>query len=336
MDQSEMAPLCYAGVASTIVVALFGLALSAPDALAQARGGFDRTLKVSGAVTLDVKTGSGSINVQPGPAGAVHVVGRIEARDSSWGRGPAAAEKIRRLEKNPPIVQTGDSIRLGEIDDPDLKENVSISFEVTVPKQCRVTSRTGSGSQTIGDLDGPVDAGTGSGSVRLGSIGGQVEASSGSGSIEAVAVRGDLRAHAGSGSISAREVRGAIDASTGSGDIEVTQSGPGDVRVSTGSGSVRLDGIQGPLRVRTASGSQTVTGTPTGTWDLSCASGSITLRVPESAGFDLDAESHSGSIDSRHPITMTGRVSRHSLRGQVRGGGPTVRLSAASGSIRIE
>jgi len=336
MEQSETAPLGYAGVASTVMVALLGLALSAPAALAQARGGFDRTLKVSGAVTLDVRTGSGSIDVKPGPSGSVHVVGRIEARDSRLGRGLSAAEKVSRLEKNPPIVQTGNSIRLGEIDDPDLKENVSISFEVTVPTQCQVTSRTGSGSQTIGDVDGPVDASTGSGSVRLGSIGGRVEASSGSGSIEAVAVRGEFRAHAGSGSINAREVRGPIDVSTGSGDIEVTQSGPGDVRASTGSGSVRLDGIQGSLHVRTASGSQTVTGTPTGTWDLSCASGSITLRLPATVAFDLDAESHSGSIDSRHPITMTGKVDRHSLRGQVRGGGPTVRLSAASGSIRIE
>jgi DUF4097 and DUF4098 domain-containing protein YvlB len=78
-----------------------------------------------------------------------------------------------------------------------------------------------------------------------------------------------------------------------------------------------------------------VDGEPTGTWDVTAASGNVTVRVPANAAFDLDARSSSGRIDSEHPITLVGDLSRRQLRGQVRGGGPRVDVSTSSGTIRI-
>jgi hypothetical protein len=42
---------------------------------AQANGSFERTLKVSGPVDLDLTTDAGGIFVVPGPAGSVHIRG---------------------------------------------------------------------------------------------------------------------------------------------------------------------------------------------------------------------------------------------------------------------
>ena len=311
------------------------VAVAAPASAQSLEGSFERTLSVSGTVDLEVSTGSGSITVQPGPAGSLRVIGRIRIGRSWMGVGQSAEERLRYVESHPPIEQTGNLIRVGRVDDSEMFENVSISYEITVPAECRLRSRSGSGSQTIGDIAGPVEASAGSGHLTIGQIGGRVHASTGSGGIEAASVRGDLEARTGSGSVQVGTVRGAIDVSTGSGSIDVTQSATGEVKISAASGGVRLHGVQGPVSVTSASGSVLVQGTPAGDWQISCASGSITVEVPDTAAFDLDAHSNSGHIDSVHPVTVVGTIERRSMVGKVRGGGPLIRLRASSGRIRI-
>lgn len=300
-----------------------------------AEGSFDKTLKVTGAVDLEVKTGSGSIRVVPGDGSTVHVVAKIRARDSRFG-GPSAEEKVKRIEANPPIVQEGNTIRIGEIEDRDLRENVSISYELTVPAETKLRAGTGSGSQTIDGIRGPLDASTGSGSLTLSNIGNEVRASTGSGSIELRGVQGGLRASTGSGGIRGTGIGGAITASTGSGSIELEQTAAGGVEATTGSGGVTLSGVKGSLRVRTGSGSIRAQGEPTGEWRLHSGSGGVTVRLPADKGFELNARTSSGRVNTTHPVTVLGSMSRGELRGTVRGGGPLVDLSTSSGSITIE
>jgi DUF4097 and DUF4098 domain-containing protein YvlB len=130
-------------------------------------------------------------------------------------------------------------------------------------------------------------------------------------------------------------VAGAIESSSGSGSVEIEQTAPGDVEIETGSGSVRVRGVRGALRVKTGSGSIRASGEPTGNWRLRASSGTVTLQLPEDVGFELDAHTTSGSIESDHPITLVGRLSKRELRGTVRGGGPLVEVSTSSGSVRI-
>ena len=323
-----------AGIPALII----GLAvvLPASSGAQTVQGSFERTLTVTGQVDLDVTSGSGDIAVRPGPAGSVRVVGHIRASNSWLGTGPGAAEKVKAIEAKPPVEQTGNAIRIGRIEDRELQQNVSISYEITAPAQCKLRSHTGSGDQNIGDISGPVDIGSGSGDLVLGEIGGRVDASTGSGDITTGAVRGALNARAGSGSVHAGEVSGELVVSTGSGDIEVSQTATGSVRVTAASGDVKLTGIQGPLHVDSASGDISVQGTPAGEWQLSAASGDITLVLPQGTGFELDARSSSGSISSKHPVTVTGSVERHSLAGKVGAGGPIVRVHTSSGDIRIQ
>lgn len=308
-----------------------------PTAAAQAaEGSFDRTLNVTGPVDLEVKTGSGTIEVRPGTTGRVQVSGRIRAHKYWSFSGLDPAEKVRRLEANPPIEHNGNVIRIGRIEDEDLRNNVSISYVLFVPTETTLRAASRSGRQIIEGLRGPVEAKSGSGSVTVRRIQGEVNASTGSGSIAIDSAQGGLRASTGSGSIDASNVTGALTAKTGSGSVEASLVGQGDVEVSTGSGSIRVDGVHGRLRATSGSGSIDAEGSPAGEWRLSAASGSITVQLPNAAAFDLDARTSSGRIASAHPVTVVGTIGRREIRGAVRGGGPLLYLRTSSGGIDIQ
>ncbi len=150
-------------------------------ALAAAEGHFERTLQISGAANVQLETGSGSIDVHSGSSNEVRIAGHIKI--SEWFGGDAE-EKVKRLESNPPIQQSGNDVRIGHIDDPELKRNVSISYEVVVPQETRLHASSGSGSESVFGISGPVEATTGSGSLKISDIGSGVRAHTGSGSIQ--------------------------------------------------------------------------------------------------------------------------------------------------------
>src|SRR6185312_149647 len=135
------------------------LLLLTQAALADATGSFSRNLTVGGTPEVDVRTGSGNITIHKGATGRVNIEARIKASDH-WGWGGdsrlSPEERVKRIEANPPIEQNGNTIVIGKIEDSELRNNVSISYEITVPDTTRLESQTGSGSQRIDDIRGPV------------------------------------------------------------------------------------------------------------------------------------------------------------------------------------
>jgi hypothetical protein len=300
---------------AVVVAAVCSFALTSAGAQ-DATGSFTRTLAVDSPLELDVTTGSGSIAVRRGDSDQVTVVGQIRVWRNRGLDAQEAEDLVRRLETDPPIELSGNSLRIGYIEDRDDRRNVSISYEIDVPAQTSVRSRSGSGGQRIVGVDGPVEAVTGSGSVTMTEIGGAADA------------------RTGSGSINASGIAGAFSGRTGSGSVRLVQTATGDVEIHTGSGSSRVSGAEGALRVRTGSGTIEAEGIPRGTWTLETGSGSIRLRLPEDAGFDIDAQAGSGGVRIDHPVT--GTIRRGRVGGTVRGGGPMVRTRTGSGGIRIE
>lgn len=298
-------------------------------------GSFERSLNVTGPVDLDVKTGSGNIDIRTGNASTVHIRGRIRVNTRRLGE-DEAERRVRALESNPPIEQDGNTIRVGHIQDSSLRRHVSISYEIVVPAETRVNGNTGSGNQTIAGVRGPVRAGTGSGNLKITGVADTVRANTGSGDVEIESVRGSVYAEAGSGNIRALDISGGFVASTGSGNVKLRQAAPGSVSVETGSGDVEVSGAESSVVLHTGSGNITANGQPSGEWKLEAGSGNVTLRLPSTAAFDLHAHTGSGGIESDHPITVQGKVNRHELRGKVRGGGAPLEVSTGSGNIRIE
>jgi len=325
----------FAKILSFIIVAA---AIGTLPARAQT-GGFDRTLQVSGAVTLDVSSGSGSIVVRTGATDNVHVAAKIRP-GSSWIEwfdwfGPSVADEIHELESNPPIEQQGNSIRIGHIEGWWQFHNISIDYDVTVPPQTALSCHTGSGDQSISGLLLASVASTGSGTITIENIGADVRVRSGSGDLKINSVK-SLNAETGSGDIRATHVSGEVIARTGSGRIEIEQVASSNARIGTASGDVILRGATGPLRVETASGEIRVEGEPNADWHIGTASGSIGLKLPAQASFNLEARTLSGSLKTARALTIEGVTSRNRLQGKVGNGGALLEAHTASGDIEID
>jgi hypothetical protein len=304
---------------------------------ASEEGTFDRSLAVTGPVELEVMTGSGDITVRAGSTSAVHVHGVIKASNGFFS-GDAEA-KIRRLESNPPILQQGNYIRIGHIEDPELRRGVSISYEIETPAQTQLKASSGSGDLTVGAIHGPVKASSGSGDLRISDVDDELSASTGSGDIHADSIRGEINVSTGSGDIQAMNIAGPFYLNTGSGSITLTESGGvrgSGGKASTGSGSIRISGVSGPLRAGTGSGDITAQGRASGDWSLDTGSGTLVVRLPTDASFDLDAHTDSGRIITHRSVTIQGTFGKGTMRGTVGHGGPVVKLRTGSGDIQID
>lgn len=300
---------------------------------AAAEGSFDRTLSVSGRVDLEVTTGSGDLRVRTGSAAAVRISALIKARSDGAASGD---EKVRYLMANPPIEQAGNVVRIGRIEDRRYSNNVSISYEIVVPADTRLTGRTGSGDLSAEGLSGPAEVSSGSGDITLSGIGGGAKARTGSGNITLSSINGSVAANTGSGDIRGSGIAGGLDAATGSGSVRAQLAAPGDVEVSTGSGTVEVSGVRGSVSVRAGSGDITVAGEPVGSWKAHSSSGDIAVRLQSNAAFTLDSRTSSGKVTVNHPLTIQGTVSAKEMHGNVRGGGPLLELRTGSGNILVE
>jgi hypothetical protein len=279
---------------ATAALAFAGLAFQA--AAADREGSFDRTLNVTGAVDLNVETGSGRIEVRPGDTSTVRIHGVIKAHDDFFS---GAEGRIHEIETNPPISQNGNSIRISVPQDDWLRRHVSISYELVVPQQTSVRAHTGSGSESVEGIRGPVELETGSGSVKVARVDDEVRIKTGSGRIDLDTVKGKVDAHTGSGSIEGSGIAGPINAHTGSGSVRLEQTAAGPLQAHTGSGGVNV-------------------------------------RLPANAAFDLYAQTGSGHVYVDHPITVHGNLGGHEIQGKVNGGGPLVDVRTGSGSVRVE
>lgn len=299
-------------------------------------GRFERTLKVTGPVDLEVRTGSGDITVRTGDASTVHLVGIIKSHRNLVGDVADLEKRVHAIESNPPVEQQGNVIKIGHLEDRDLERNISISYELEVPAETRLRSETGSGDQTIEGLSRQVEASSGSGDIKLSKIGDTVRTSTGSGDIRIEGTKGHVHASTGSGDIKASGVAGGFHATSGSGDVELEQTAGGEVEVESASGTVNLHGLHGPLRVQTASGNVTVEGQGEGTWKLDSASGNIHIGLPPQQGFDLRAHTVSGSINTPRELTVKGSISNRELNGKFGNGGFLLEVSTVSGDVSIE
>jgi hypothetical protein len=318
-------------------VSVLALLLAASSAAwAAAEGSFDRTLKVSGHVDLDVQSGSGNITVHQGSSGSVAISGHIKVSESWFsGGGLSADEKVKRIEQNPPIEQDGNSIRIGHIQDEALRNNISISYDISVPKDTSLQAHTGSGDERITDISGPVRANSGSGNITLNSIGSEVRVNAGSGDLTISNVQGHAYTETGSGNIKATGIAGGFDGRAGSGDITFEQTASGSVHAQTGSGNIRLRNVFGGVEAGAGSGDVEVDGKIASDWRIHTGSGGVEVRLPSDARFNIDARSSSGNVEVNHPITMQGVLKRNHIQGTVNGGGTLLDVSTGSGTIRV-
>jgi hypothetical protein len=276
---------------------LVATALLSVTTAALADGHFDRTLSVSSGSDLYVATGSGNIQIHPGSGNQIHVSAHVHAGWSAFGDIDA---RIKRIDDNPPITQSGNAVHIGEVNDHELYNNISIDYDISVPNDVALNLRSGSGDLHVAQVGRYLNASTGSGNI-----------------------------------VSAG-VHGAAEAQSGSGDITLEQDGAGDVKVRTGSGNIHVRGLNGMLAARSGSGDISADGRLTGPATLSSGSGNITLHLGSDARFNVEASTGSGDIRVNYPgAPQTSEHSRHHLTGPVNGGGAPIEVRTGSGNIDI-
>lgn len=280
------------------------------------QGTFEKTFQVSGPVDLEVQTRSGDIIVRSGGSGSVTIRGKIFA-GHYWLLGNRHVD-VSDIEQHPPLRQDGNSIHVDYVN----ARDISVDYEITVPADTMIRTRSGSGDQIIEGTRGSVDLQSGSGNLKLARL------------------TGEVRLQTGSGDVRAREISGPVRGGAGSGNLELEETGTGDIDLHTGSGNITARGIQGAFRADAGSGDITAEGTQTGAWGIRTGSGNVHVRLPANAAFDADISTSSGTLSVDAPITMTvqGRVQeiRKEIHGKVRGGGPLLTLRTGSGDIHIE
>ena len=259
-----------------------------------AHADFDRTLTVPAQTDLYVSTGSGRVHLFPGSDSQIHVKAHVYA---GWMTGGDINDRIRRIDGNPPIRQSGNEVHIGDVpaEERRLYNNITIDYEIAAPREVALNLHTGSGDIAVDNLG------------RF------------------------LKAETGSGSIHAQGVAGPADLHTGAGNIELQQGAPGEVEAHTGSGSIHINGLRGPLNARTGSGSIEANGSITGPSHLQSGSGAIRARIGDSR-LNVEASTGSGAIrvSGNSP---SGRS--HHFSTALNGGGPTLEAQTGSGDIEI-
>ena len=144
---------------STVVVGVVVYSLaSAQPALAQ-RFPFERTFDATGASTLDVSTLTWQDSTsRPAMPGRIVVAGTVTVR-VDWNVPADAEDLAKQVAANPPIQQDAQRITLRPPSDPAAQRAVTVSYQVRVPPNTRVTTTSDSGATTVRESLAPCPSG---------------------------------------------------------------------------------------------------------------------------------------------------------------------------------
>ncbi len=110
----------------------------------------------------------------------------------------------------------------------------------------------------------------------------------------------------------------------------------GPFKLDTRSKSVHLEDVSGDVHIDTRNaGVEVRSKAPLGNIDVTNVHGEIDVALPANAGFQLDAQSNGGEIQSDFNVSVDNRSNNATARGTVGKGGPEVRLKADHGTIQL-
>jgi DUF4097 and DUF4098 domain-containing protein YvlB len=211
-----------------------------------------------------------------------------------------------------------------------------LQFELEVPEQTQLDLETAGGAIEVRSIDAEVRLDTSGGPILATGIGGSVDADTSGGPISIEDVDGDVKADTSGGNITVERVRGDVSADTSGGGIRIHEAS-GDVEADTSGGSIDVRDAGGRVVADTSGGTIEVSFAPGNSrgGSLSTSGGGIHVALDASAALEIDAETSGGAVESDLPLTVQGKITRHSVHGTLGGGGETLRLRASGGDIRI-
>jgi len=316
-----------------------------------------------------IVTERGTVKVNASPDDKVHVIARkvvyagsqSEADRLNPSTGPSITEaRGEAAEGNWLRIDAGQS-RGGR---------VIINLEVQAPKKARVEVTTTKSAIEIRGREGDVRADTAHGDVTLEDIAGNARVQLRHGSLTAQRIGGDLAVEGRIDDSTVSDVGGRLTLSGDFfGDMKLSKIAKGvsfkssrtemefsrlDGDLSMASSDLRASSLSGPLQLTTRSKDihlDQVSGdigihdsnaeielrpkTPLGNISVENRKGTIQVVLPPNAGFQVEAESHHGEIESDFDLKTETREHDSRASGVIGKGGPRLQLSTDHSSIQI-
>jgi DUF4097 and DUF4098 domain-containing protein YvlB len=308
--------------------ALLGLTFFASPAAVSAETRIERRLEMSAGGTFRLDTDAGSVRIVGGASDAAEIV--LTSRRDDVEENYTLSFESSGGDATVRVERKGSVLR-------HWFRSESMHFEIRLPRQADVDVDTAGGAIELEQIDGEVELKTSGGAIEAEQVVGLLIADTSGGAIRVSRVDGEVRADTSGGGITVTEVTGPVVADTSGGGIAMSDIG-GDIVADTSGGSIAIDGAGGSVEAETSGGPVTVSFAPGNAagGSLSSSGGRVTAAVDPSVGLDIDASTSGGSVVSDLPLTIRGAVSKSELRGQLNGGGATLRLRSSGGGIRLE
>lgn len=297
---------------------------------------FSQTYKVGDGAALDLSHLAGDIRVMTGSGNEIKIEAtkRVRHRDAEQGKRLLEALRIDVNNFNGRVEVRTIYPRRGQ---PGYTNNMSASVDyvISVPVSAMVALKSISGSVSVAGVKGEVRAETVSGDVNVRETPNVAIAKTISGDVTAQNIGSNttLVLSTISGTVLGTGLRvRALEAGSISGDVRLTGSEVERLEAKSVSGNIEFDA---PL----------VKG---GRYEFTSHSGNVRIAVAGNAGFELDADTFSGSVRSDLPVTLrtvgrndqpgkTGqrRLSNRAIRGTYGDAGAYLSVRSHSGSVVI-
>jgi len=314
MSRQQRLAWCFIGVLT--------LAAFAPPAL-RAQGGagerFSRSVKVGKGASLEVSNLSGDIEIRAGGGDEI----RIEAvkRVHDAGDDSEVARQLEGVEIE--VTEMAGVVRVSTTHRSRRSHRVSVDFTITVPPDCAVGAKSVSGDVRATGVKGELRAETVSGDVSVTQVSQLRVAKSVSGnvSLSSATAADYLEVSSVSGEVAARGIKAKeIQVSSVSGGLRVEEVACQRASLESVSGDIRYSG---PIQ-------------PGGRYQFKTHSGDIWLTVGSDTGFEVEAKTWSGEIQSQLPITVSELRKGRMLRGVYGDGSAYIMASSFSGDVSIQ
>jgi hypothetical protein len=284
-----------------------------------ARGGL---LEVDLDRGVGLRPDEGSLVVHSHDADEVRVV--VEATE--WG---ASGVRFR-------VDRQGDTVRvIGRVGGAAswLFGGPRVEVRIWVPREFSLDVRTTSGDLRIADATGRVRARTDDGNVEVARVEGEVRLRA-IGDVRVTEVVGDVDVRIGEGDIEASFIEGDVELRTGGGEIELSHV-DGAVIARSERGGIRLEELRGSVDAVTERGNVYATFVEAPQGRLETSRGSVEVLLPEGVGVDLEAISRRGNVTLAPGVSVPGEHSIDRVAGPLAGGGPSLRLFTARGTVNV-
>ncbi len=300
------------------------------DGREEASETFSKTVKLGASGELDISNIIGDIEIKRG-GGSEATVNAVKI---------ARARTVDEAKELLPLVKVDVSERQGRVEIrtvyPDERHifhnrrnvNVHVHYSVTAPAGTRVTARSLAGNIRAAEITGELSLVTTSGDVVVLKGKRVAAAKSTSGRVE----------------ISDTDTDTPLEAGSVSGDVVVQRVKASRMELGTVSGKVVIQDVAcGRIEAQSLSGDVDFAGQlmKGGRYEFNSHAGNVKVSVSGKTGFEVEANSWSGRIQSEPPIvnasqTGTGRGPRmKALKGVVGDGSAFLEITTFSGSVMI-